>query len=340
MSLSWALPFDQIGRRSTVPRDTSRTPPRIPGWQRLLTRLGPLSTDFSYSQNSTHNRITGTPSFFYLTGLSANPGLAGDSTGRVRQQFGNVSAEGTNWRTAGRTTLALGLGASLQTRGEFSATRGIANGLTTRSTRLQFPDLDVNYGKVAETIRLGKLLTNAQLRTAYNHYRSTEYANSPTPTNISSGSDWRPLIGLSGDLRNGTRAELRIERRTTETQFRQLGNSITTESNTDVNLSLNRTYSKGQKVQFLGKETTVRTSVTMGLTAAYSRRDGETRQEGVDRPQFPVSEDRLSVNARGSYAFSSNVTGNLELGFGQTRDLQLDFVRRNVRVELRAQFTF
>ena len=119
-----------------------------------------------------------------------------------------------------------------------------------------------------------------------------------------------------------------------------LQRSTTIERVTDVNLSLSRSYSQGQKVSFLGKESVVRSNVSLGMTAVYSRNSGETRQPGADLPQLPKSSDRLDVNGHGSYGFSNNVTGNLELGFGQRRDLILKSVSRTVRVELQAQFTF
>ena len=53
-----------------------------------------------------------------------------------------------------------------------------------------------------------------------------------------------------------------------------------------------------------------------------------------------MKNDRLSLNGTGSYGFSNNVTGNLVLGFGQDRDLVRKIIHRNVRVELRASFTF
>ena len=93
-------------------------------------------------------------------------------------------------------------------------------------------------------------------------------------------------------------------------------------------------------VNFLGRESTVRSSVNLGLTAVYSRQSGETIQTQDQRTLLPVKNDRLSLNGTGSYGFSSNVTGNLVLGFGQDRDLVRDIIHRNVRVELRASFTF
>ena len=129
-----------------------------------------------------------------------------------------------------------------------------------------------------------------------------------------------------------------MDHRGTERETRLLGKSISTDKNTDVSLNISRSYTQGQKVSFLGRETTVRSSVSLRMSGAYSRRNGETVQvvNGVRRPaQFPVEEDRLSVNAGGSYGFSDNVTGNVDLGFGQNRDLQRDIVRRNVRVEVR-----
>ena len=84
----------------------------------------------------------------------------------------------------------------------------------------------------------------------------------------------------------------------------------------------------------------MRSSVNLGLTGVYSRQSGETIQAQIQKSQFPVKNDRLSLNGTGSYGFSNNVTGNLVLGFGQDRDLVRKIIHRNVRVELRASFTF
>jgi hypothetical protein len=72
----------------------------------------------------------------------------------------------------------------------------------------------------------------------------------------------------------------------------------------------------------------------------YSQRSGETVQEGESKAQAVKNSDRLSLSGNGSYSFSNNVTGNLTLGFGQDRDKELQTVSRNIRVEMRAQFTF
>jgi hypothetical protein len=93
-------------------------------------------------------------------------------------------------------------------------------------------------------------------------------------------------------------------------------------------------------MEILGKSTTVHSTVTLGLTGSYTRRTGDTRREGDTRVYFPIGQDRLDVNGNGSYAFSNNVTGNVTLGYGQTRNLLLDSVYRTIRVELRGQFTF
>ncbi len=338
-SIAWTLPFDQLGvRPRSAVKDTLKRAP--PAWNRWLSRLGALSLDASVSRTSNYTRLTGTPSLGYLVGLSDDPGLTGDSTGRVLPGFGNTITRNQDWRTGARTRLALVRGASVQTNADLSVRRALYNNLVNRSRRVQFPNFDVDYGKLPEALGLRKVFVNPKLRTVYSRSHTKEFSNSPTPTTISTSSEWRPLVGVTGDFRNGTRAEFRIQNRSTETQYRQVGNSVTTEANTDIDLNLSRSYSRGQKVTVLGKESTVRTQITLGMTGAYSRRKSETRQAGLDRPFNPVSEDRLNVNARGSYGFSTNVTGNAEVGFSQHRDLQTDIVRRSVRLELRAQFTF
>jgi hypothetical protein len=341
-TLTWDLPLDRLNATRAVP-DTSGRRRAAPIWRVLLSRLGAVGLDAGLNRNSGYSRVSGTPDFFYLTGFSRDPGIEPDTTGRVRQLFGNVSNLGMDWRTGARTRIGLGLGSAVQTRVEYAVRELSTNAVANKQNRLGFPDLDFDYGKISDAIGLAKFLNNARLRTVYRRSRVSDFSNSETPTAISTSSQWQPLLGLTGDFKNGTRAEFRVERRVTERQTRVLGQSINTDRNTDVNLSLSRAYTRGQKVNFLGKETTVKSSVSLRMTGVYSRRSGETVQivNGERRPpQYPVEEDRLSVSGGGSYGFSDNVTGNVDLGFGQTRDLQRDIIRRNVRVEVRAQFTF
>jgi len=99
-------------------------------------------------------------------------------------------------------------------------------------------------------------------------------------------------------------------------------------------------------VRVLGKEKTVNSSVSVGLNGQYETQTGETKSYTdftgghASNVRFPTSESRLSLNGTGSYSFSTNVTGNLSLGYGQNDDRQRKFKSKNVRVELRAQFTF
>jgi hypothetical protein len=78
----------------------------------------------------------------------------------------------------------------------------------------------------------------------------------------------------------------------------------------------------------------------MQLSGSYSKRSGETRTVATGRVQGSTEADRMSVNASGSYGFSSNVTGNLDVGYLQDRNIETKITNRSVRVEARAQFNF
>jgi hypothetical protein len=223
-------------------------------------------------------------------------------------------------------------------RSDYGQTSTGSNGVSSRSNRVHFPTLEVNYGKLPDVLGLKRFLLNPTIKTSYDRTQQVDYSNSDTPTGVSTSSAWQPLFDVSGDLKNGTRCQLRVERRVSETENRLSGLSTTIQRNTTVNFSVNRSYSKGQKVTILGKESTVRSNINVGMTTAYERQSGGTFFQGLTSQ--PTDIDRLSVNAQGGYSFSSNVTGNLELGFGQNRNLLLKTVNRSVRVELRAQFTF
>ena len=161
---------------------------------------------------------------------------------------------------------------------------------------------------------------------------------------INSGSSWRPLLGVSGDLRNGAHTDVQIERTITQILNQTLGSSLTTTRVTNVRVSLSRSYTQGQKVNFLGKETVVKSTVSLGMTGTYGRNSSDVKilnpNGSVAGVTLPSDTDRLAVNGTGSYGFSNNVTGNVTLGYGQDRNLVSKITTRNVIVELRASFTF
>jgi hypothetical protein len=315
--------------------------PRTPiiSLRRLLSRLGNISTEGRFTQTSAHNRVIGSPDPLYIIGLTTNPGFSSDSTGRVVPAFGNRSDVTTDYGGSARTQLDTGFGSTIQTRIEVGWRKTDGNGVISRNVRYRFPDFDVDYGRLPQILMIAHLLRNPVLHTTYSRSQNTDYINRDSPTTLSTSSEWRPLIGLEGDLRNGTRATLRIERRVTLREDRLYINTTSTDRNTDVNFSLARRYSQGQKVKILGKESTIKTNVSLQLSGSYSRRSGETEQVGRLATGVTKS-DRMSVNASGSYGFSNNVTGNLEVGFLQDRNEVLGLVNRSVRVEARAQFQF
>jgi hypothetical protein len=315
--------------------------PRL-SWRGLLASLGTVSTDAGFTRSSSYTRLTGTPGFAYLFGLSSSLDSA-----RMRPVFGNGSSISTDWRAGARTRLKLPYGSSANTRFDFTSRAHDNNGMKNRTQTIRFPDVELEYGRVASVLRFDRVLNAPQLRSSYGRAQTTEFANNrPNATSRSSSSDWRPLVGLTGSLKSGARVEFKTERRVTVTENLLVGHSVTTNRVTTTSFSITRSYSKGQKVKVLGKEKTVNSTVSVGLNGQYEARTGETKSyvetkhSSVTSIRFPTSESRLSLNGTGSYSFSTNVTGNLSLGYGENNDRQRKFKRQNVRVELRAQFTF
>jgi hypothetical protein len=242
--------------------------------------------------------------------------------------------------------LKLPYGSSANTRADFTSRQYDNNGMKNRTQTRRFPDVEMEYGRVASVLRLDRVFNSPQLRTSYGRSQTIEFANNNDnkETGRSSSSDWRPLLGLTASLKSGTRIEFKTERRTTETQNRLVGHSVTTNRVTTTYLSINRSYSKGQKVKVLGKAKTVSSTVSLGLNCQYEVRNGGTKSYDANNKviseRFPSNEGRLSLNGTGSYSFSTRLTGNLALGYGRNDDYEKKFNRQNVRVELRAQIAF
>jgi hypothetical protein len=345
-TVRWELPFETFARANATRPDTGRSARHSVLWRRLLSRLGNLGTDFSVRKSSGYSRLVGKPDFLYLFGLSDNPGVFDRNNPaagfRMIEAAGDQSNRNFDWRTGMRTTVKLPWSASVQTSGEFSSQTGLTNGAQRGQDQMRFPDLQFDYGQLATAIRLDRLLRNPRLRTAFNRSTSTDYNNGRANKSSESRSfQFQPLLELGGDL-GSTRLQLSVEHRSTEREVLQLGRSVQYEANTDLNMNLNRSYSAGQKITFLGRESTVRSSVNIGVATVYSRQTGRIEQllDGRMQPSNQSSRDRLSVNANGSYGFSSNVSGNAVLGFSQDQDKIRKLINRSVRVELSARFSF
>ncbi len=359
-SISWSLPFDQLrgpagpgasaaaraaAAAAAAAGDSSalaagKEKPRGSLLRSVLAYLGPMQTDLTINRTSSYSRLLGRPSLMYLLGLAENPGLQ-DSTGRVQAVNGNSSLNGLDWRANLRTRVPLMYNSSLSIRGSYGDRTTVANLVVNRTRERRFPDLEVDYGKLAEAMHLTRFLRAPNLRTGWSWSRSWEYqGNRKRVTSQSSTHDLRPLIALRGSLKNGTTADLGINMRSTYREVTLLGRSTQSDRNTDLNFTLSRSYSQGQKVNLFGKTSTVRSSVNLSLATVYSRRQGETKIAGSSQLQNQTDETRLSVTGTGSYGFSTNVTGKAVLGYSGTTNHLLNIVRRSIRVELSAQFTF
>ena len=350
LTMNLDLPFDRLAgaganspaRPPPPPQDTAKKRPQHRGnpfrpIRGLLSRLGTISTDGRIGRTSNYSSITGTASPLYLMGLAENPGFG---EGNVFAQPGNIAASGIDWRGNARTTIPLAFSATLLARASLGDRTSNLNGVKTRNRDWRFPDFEVQYGRVANLLGLTRILDSPQLRTAYARSNSVDYQNSRSVISGTSRSDdFRPLFSVRGRLRNGTDADLRLERRSSVRESFQLGNSTATDQTTDINFSLSRSYTQGQKVQILGRSSTVKTSVNLSLTTVYSRQKGGVKVAGFEQLANPIDRTRLSVNGTGSYGFSTNVTGDLSLGFSHFRETN-GIIRRSIRVEMRGQFRF
>jgi hypothetical protein len=347
--LNWTLPFEDLrmsGRRAATtpsPADTvhraARGGPRLT-WRTLLARLGNIATDAQVNRSSGYSRALGSPGLMYLFGLKNDASIA-DTSGRLRAAAGNSATSGVDWRASASSRIPVMFESSVAWRAGVGDRSTTTNGVVTRSTDSRFPDIDVNYGKVADAVKLTRFIKQPLLRTSWVRSSSNDYQG--TADNLvghSRSDDFHPLISLRGNLKNGTTVDLSTNVRSTVREVYQYGTSSVADKNTDFTLNLNRSYTQGQKVAFLGKTSTVRSSVTLGLATVYSHHTGSTLTSGNAAATRLINDSRLSITGNGSYGFSSTVTGSAVLGFSQTHDNTLNIVHRSVRVEVRTQFGF
>ena len=203
-----------------------------------------------------------------------------------------------------------------------------ANAVRASSTSLRFPDFEVEYGRVASVLRLDRLLTQpAAAHRAQPLRRPGLRQRATLDHGVRRRASWRPLLGLNGDLKNGTRAELKVERRITERR------ELPARRHSRQHRPQHRRQLQPQPLLLAGPEgerprqarPRCAAASTLGLVGAYAQHHA-ARPTRAQRPRASArssrrDEDRLSSNGTGSYGFSSNVTGNVALGFGQNHDL-------------------
>lgn len=346
-TMSLELPFQTSFLRAPAPPpvraagDSTPLPKvrRVIRWQDLVARIGNVSTDLTVARSSSYSRVRGHANPLYMFGLADNPGF--DDSSRIAREFGNVASTALDWRANGRTRIPMAWNTALAARLSYGDRTSSQNDVVARTRDWRFPDFDVDYGQVAKVIGLSRFLQNPALRTAYSRSNSVEYQNSRDLVRSTSvRHDFRPLLSVRGRFKNGTDADFKVDKSVSRRDERFPGNSRQTDDLTDVNFTVSRSYSQGQKVTFLGKTSTVRSNINLQLATSLSKRRAGTLLLNTGGELSPIDETRLSVNGTGSYGFSSNVTGNLALGFSENRDNKKDIIRRSVRIELRAQFTF
>lgn len=346
-TLSMELPFQTSFTRPLPPAPApaagdSAAPARIRRivrWQDVVARIGNVSTDLTLNRSSSYSRVRGHANPLYMLGLAENPGFQDSS--RLVSEFGNNAATGLDWRANARTRVPLAWNSALSLRLSYGDRTSAQNSVLGRERDWRFPDFEVDYGRLAERVGLTRFLQNPSLRSAYSRSHTQSYQNSRDEARRTTvRHDFRPLLSLRGRFKNGTDADFKLERSSSTGEERFPGNSRQTDATTDLSFTVSRSYSQGQKVTFLGKTSTVRSNINLQLATSLSRRRAGTLLLDTGGVLSPIDETRLSVNGSGSYGFSSNVTGNLALGFSENRDRTRDSIRRSVRVELRAQFTF
>ena len=170
-----------------------------------------------------------------------------DVSGELRQLSSRAASTGERRRARGSTSCSA---RRSRPRAEFRSQRGNQNNVETRQDSYRFPDLQVDYGRIAIRAPAQQAAPEsaaAHLVQQHDHQRTTTPAASRAPRARAAGSRCSASRASS---RNGTRTNLAIERRVTTRDIFQLGQSTQTERVTDANFGLNRSYQAGQKVAF------------------------------------------------------------------------------------------
>ncbi|MFH1278666.1 MAG: cell surface protein SprA [Candidatus Eisenbacteria bacterium] len=292
----------------------------IHGVRDLGSRFGDVTASLSLGRDSRYDRLVGRPGLKYQFGLSEDI----DSLLQERTP-GQSRTANTGRDISARASSSFRLVPSMSLRWSYNTSLRRSNqSRNTKETRTTtWPDLSYTWDGVQEVWKLKDWLKSASLDVGYNK-RSEE--SGKTLKDIEServSIRWDPLFSIDMEWGNGIRSSLTSERsREVSRNFRG-GSSekISTASGIGASFSYKTSSRKTVNIPILGKGTkggSFTATTNFSLDFRY-----DTSKEEQTRPYRLDAHTRsFSMRPRVSWTWLQNLSGSLELQFGERRNLK------------------
>jgi len=190
---------------------------------------------------------------------------------------------------------------------------------------------------------LSKLCSSVRARSGAELKRShSGPAGDPTTKTRSFGMN--PVVSLDTTFRNGLTGSFSWDRKTSTSYSLTGAGSVTEDKTSSMSLSLNYRFSapQGLKLPFFGQKLKFQSNLDTSLSFRTSAKVAKTApdESGLVLVDPTSSTRDFTLTTDVTYSFSRNVSGGLQISFGQNRDEKRDQTRRTIGVHLSAEFKF
>jgi len=297
---------------------------------RDLIQIGDIRTNFNLSDRNAANRIHGSPTLPFRLGLS-------DQLDGVQRADNSTISSTVTKSASGNSAVTLLRDIAIDANFQYTESENENNRAISRSSSTIWPGLRMNLSSLEKKLGLTRFFTSFTASSGYEN-RSEEQGTAANPRErVTRTSSWRPLLQFDANWKNGVRTQFSADHSSTVSESNTGGQTtagvVTTRSADAYRLTLAKSLNARG-----GARGGVRNTIDLNFEFNYTR--DSTLNDYVNNTDVRNRTDNLTGRFSTSYRFTTNVSGSMQLNYGQRRDLQARTADRTIGLQATAAITF
>lgn len=297
---------------------------------RDLIQIGDIRTNFNLSDRNSANRIHGSPTLPFRLGLS-------DELDGVQRADNSTISSTVSKSASGNSAVTLLRDIAIDANFQYTESELENNRSISRSSSTIWPGLRMNLNSLEKKLGLTRFFTSFTASSGYEK-RSEEQGTVANPRErVTSTSSWRPLLQFDANWKNGVRTQFSADHSSTYSESNTGGQTTAGVATTRTSDAYRLTLAKSLNLRGASRGGAKR-SVDLNFDFTYTR--DSTLNDYVSNTDVRNQTDNLQGRFSTSYRFTTNVSGSMQMNYGQRRDLQARTADRNIGLQATAAITF
>lgn len=289
-------------------------------------KIDPIAISITKTQSAANHGILGDPSFAYQMGFTLDPGVeySENVTQRSSTKEDNRFSIRSGFKITSQLTAKLDYEVSRSTNQSTQTDGNVSKStLMLKDKGIPFPNWTIQWRGLEKL----PLLTKIARTVSFNHNfsgRTTETWND-SPDNITQQTitkDFRPLVGLTMNFKNGLTANVQYSTTESFTEQKKYSSGKTKRITSNLNISANYAIKGGFKIPFLGGKK-LDNNIDFSLTFTMSN-NSTLQSKGASGEFAEMTRTKnWSFQPKISYTFTRTVSGGMHLELGEREDLRM-----------------